>query len=47
MSLIEKLINDFRNHINYKIQACGKTLERWKDEIKNFFETGITNAFTE
>lgn len=47
MDLIEKLINDFKSSIQYKIQACWKTLEKWKDEIKNFFETWITNAFTE
>lgn len=47
MSLIEKLIKDFLNSINYKIQTCGRTLEKWKEEIKNSFETWITNAFTE
>jgi transposase len=39
MSLIEKLIKDFLNSINYKIQTCGRTLEKWKEEIKNSFET--------
>jgi transposase len=33
--------------VNYKIQGCGRTLEKWKEEIKNLFETWITNAFTE
>jgi len=47
MSLIEKLISDFKSSIQYKIKICGNTLEKWKDEIKNFFDTGITNAFTE
>lgn len=47
MSLIEKLISDFKSSIQYKIQTCANTLEKWKDEIKNFFETWITNAFTE
>jgi hypothetical protein len=39
MSLIEKLISDFKSSIQYKINACANTLEKWKDEIKNFFET--------
>jgi len=47
MSLIEKLISDFKSSIQYKIKTCANTLEKWKDEIKNFFETWITNAFTE
>jgi len=47
MNLIEKLINDFSNSIQYKIQTCWKTLKKWKNEIKNFFDTWITNAFTE
>lgn len=47
MNLIEKLINDFSNSIQYKIQTCWKTIKKWKDEIKNFFDTWITNAFTE
>ena len=46
-SLVEKLINDFKDSIQYKIKACWKTLEKWKDEIQNFFDTWITNAFTE
>lgn len=47
MFLIEKLISDFKSSIQYKIKICWNTLEKWKDEIKNFFDTGITNAFTE
>ena len=47
MDLIEKLISDFKSSIQYKINTCWKTLEKWKWEIKNFFETWITNAFTE
>jgi len=47
MNLIEKLINDFKSSIQYKIQTCWNTLEKWKDEIKNFFDTWVTNAFTE
>ena len=47
MDLIEKLILDFSSSIQYKIKACWKTLEKWKNEIKNFFDTWITNAFTE
>ena len=47
MSLIEKLISDFKSSIQYKIKTCWNTLGKWKDEIKNFFDTGITNAFTE
>jgi transposase len=47
MYLIEKLISDFSNSIQYKIQTCWKTLKKWKAEIKNFFDTWITNAFTE
>ena len=47
MSLIEKLILDFKNSIQYKIRICANTLDTWKDEIRNFFETSITNAFTE
>jgi hypothetical protein len=39
MSLIEKLIKDFVSSVNYKIQGCGRTLEKWKEEIKNLFET--------
>jgi len=39
MDLIEKLINDFKDSIQYKIKACLKTLEKWKDEIQNFFDT--------
>ena len=39
MDLIEKLINDFKDSIQYKIKACLKTLEKWKDEIQNFFNT--------
>ncbi len=47
MDLIEKLISDFSNSIQYKIQTCWRTLKKWKGEIKNFFDTWITNAFTE
>ena len=47
MDLIEKLILDFSSSIQYKIKTCWKTLEKWKQEIKNFFDTWITNAFTE
>ena len=47
ISLIEKLISDFKSSIQYKIKICWKTLEKWKDEIQNFFDTWITNAFTE
>ncbi len=47
ISLIEKLITDFKSSVQYKIKACWRTLERWKNEIQNFFETWITNAFTE
>jgi len=47
IGLIEKLIEDFKTSVQYKIKACWKTLEKWKDEIKNFFDTWITNAFTE
>jgi hypothetical protein len=39
MSLIDKLISDFKSSIQYKIQTCANTLNKWKDEIKNFFET--------
>jgi len=47
IDLIEKLISDFSNSIQYKIQTCWKTLKKWKNEIQNFFDTWITNAFTE
>lgn len=47
MDLIEKLILDFSSSIQYKIKTCWNTLEKWKNEIKNFFDTWITNAFTE
>jgi len=47
ISLIDKLIKDFKTSVQYKIKACWKTIEKWKDEIKNFFDTWITNAFTE
>lgn len=47
MSLIQKLIDDFKGSIQYKIKTCWNTLEKWKDEIQNFLETWITNAFTE
>ncbi len=47
INLIDKLISDFLNSVHYKIQTCWKTLKKWKDEIKNFFDTWITNAFTE
>lgn len=47
MSLIEKLISDFKSSVQYKIKTCANTLEKWKDEIKSFFETWVTNAFTE
>ena len=47
MDLIEKIIEDFKTSVQYKIKACWRTLEKWKDEIKNFFDTWITNAFTE
>ena len=47
MELIKKLILDFSSSIQYKIKACWKTLEKWKDEIENFFNTWVTNAFTE
>ncbi len=47
MSLIEKLFYDFKSNVQYKIKTCANTLEKWKDEIKNFFDTWITNAFTE
>lgn len=47
MDLIEKLISDFKSSIQYKIKTCWDTLEKWKNEIKNFFDTWITNAFTE
>ena len=47
MSLIEKIISDFSNSIQYKIQTCWRTLKKWKGEIQNFFDTWITNAFTE
>ena len=47
MELIEKLILDFSSSIQYKIKACWKTLEKWRNEIKIFFDTWITNAFTQ
>lgn len=47
MELIEKLIHDFKASVQYKINICWNTLEKWKQEIKNFFDTWITNAFTE
>ena len=47
MDLIEKLILDFSSSIQYKIKTCWETLKKWKNEIKNFFDTWITNAFTE
>jgi len=47
MDLIEKLILDFSSSVQYKIKTCWKTLEKWKNEIRNFFDTWVTNAFTE
>lgn len=47
ITLIEKLISDFKSSVQYKIKTCWKTLEKWKNEIKNFFDTWINNAFTE
>jgi len=47
MDLIEKLIFDFTSSVQYKIKVCWKTLEKWKDKIKNFFYNWIKNVFTE
>lgn len=46
-SLLEKVINDLKSSIHYKVKTCWNTLEKWKQEIINFFKTWITNAFTE
>jgi len=37
ITLIEKLINDFETSSQYKIQTCGRTLKKWKQDIQNFF----------
>lgn len=47
LSLLEKVIQDLKQSLHYKVQTAGGTVERWKQEILNFFKTNITNAFTE
>lgn len=47
VSLLEKVIEDLKQSLHYKVQTAGGTVERWKEEILNFFKTNITNAFTE
>jgi transposase len=46
-TLLTKAIEDMITSLQYKIETCGKTLQKWKQCIINFFTTNITNAFTE
>lgn len=45
--ILGKVISDLKSAIHYKVKICWETLEKWKQEIINFFKTNITNAFTE
>lgn len=47
VSLVQKIISDFTSSSHYKIQTLWNTLSKWFKEIKNYFETWITNALTE
>jgi transposase len=45
--LVQKIITDFLSSEHYKIQTLGGTIKRWINEIKNYFDSGLTNALTE
>lgn len=47
VSLLNKVINDFKSSLHYKLQELWNTLWKWSKEIENFFKTWISNAFTE
>lgn len=44
---IKQIIKSFRKSIHYKIETVWKTINKRKQEIFNYFEINITNAFTE
>ena len=45
--IIDKLIIYFRKSVHYKVKTVWKTIKKRREEIKNYFEIKITNAFTE
>lgn len=47
IALVQKIISDFVSSKHYKIQTLWGTLKKWINEIKNYFESGFTNALTE
>lgn len=47
IKLIDDLIIYFRKSVHYKIKVIWRTIQKRREEIKNFFEIWITNAFTE
>lgn len=44
---MEKLLVAMKFSIIPEIKRLSRTLERWKDEILNYFKCGLTNAMTE
>ena len=47
IKMIDNLILYFRKSVHYKIKVIWKTIQKRREEIKNFFDIWITNAFTE
>jgi len=44
---IDQLIESFKTSSHYLLEATWKTFEKRREEIQNFFDLWITNAFTE
>ena len=47
MKKIDELIKYFWKSVHYKIVTVWKTLKKRREEIQNYFDKQITNAFTE
>jgi transposase len=43
----ERLLEQLKSSALEELQTLRKTLTKWKDEILNYFRTGLTNAMTE
>ncbi len=45
---MDHLLKDLKAHESIQpLRALARTLSRWREEILNFFDSGLTNAVTE
>lgn len=44
---LNHILEDLKSHQSYDLKRLRYTLSRWKNEILNYFDSGLTNAMTE